>query len=555
MGSSDQSIIGTKVDNYQITAVLGRGGMGVVYKARNVALEKDVALKVMDANLARDESFLKRFKVEAQSLARLQNANIVTVYDLRETSLGFLIVMEFVDGVTLADKIRENGPLSITEALPLFRQLLGAIRHAHEAGVVHRDIKPSNIMVTADGVVKVTDFGLAKIQRQSSVTLTMASGGTLRYMPPEQIRGLSEVDHRGDIYSLGMTLYEAVAGKLPFEENESDYAISAAIVEGKISRPDQLNPSITKDLVKVIMQAIAKDPGERFQSIAEMEDALSRVERKLPTDISGGEAHVPTSARPTWLTAKIVVIVASIVVLLAGGVFVFLTYFVSNDATASITTSPVGATVELNGRPLGVTPIKMTRLVPGTSRLRFTMIGFKTRDTSFAVAPGANLVVLVPLAKLRDSIVTAVSHVMARLTLKAIPAGSVTVDGRQPPKESGGWSEFEVEPGDHTVSFSRGAGGSKTVELTLQAGETRRLTCYFESYVSILARPVWASIIIDGKEIGKVTPQAAIPLAVGRHRVSVSRMGYDLIDGTQRVDVYPTLEKREIPLVFNLQKN
>ena len=196
----DQSVIGKIVDNYQITAVLGKGGMGVVYKARNMALEKDVALKMMDASLARDESFLKRFQSEAKALAKLQNPNIVTVYDLRETELGFCIIMEYVEGTTLAAKIKQWGPLPVKMAISVFKQLLTALDHAHKVGVIHRDIKPSNIMLTEQNIVKVTDFGLAKIQQVSAATVTMGTGGTLYYMSPEQVRGLSNVDDRGDIY-------------------------------------------------------------------------------------------------------------------------------------------------------------------------------------------------------------------------------------------------------------------------------------------------------------------------------------------------------------------
>lgn len=555
MASTDQTIIGTTVDNYQVTAVLGRGGMGVVYKARNIALEKDVALKVMDTNLARDESFLKRFKAEAKSLAMLQNPNIVTVYDLRDTPLGVLIVMEFVDGVTLADKIRAGGALPLSEVLPLFKQLLAAMDHAHAVGVIHRDIKPSNIMVAKDGTVKVTDFGLAKIQRQSSDTLTMASGGTLRYMPPEQIRGLSEVDHRGDIYSLGMTLYETVAGRLPFNEGESDYDISAAIVEGKIPRPDQINRSITKDLTKIVLKAIAKDPADRYQSAGEMQEALERVERELRPTIPRAETRERTPARFTWTTTHKFIVAAIASVLLACCMLVYLTYFTPVYSSMSIATAPAGASVELNGKPAGTTPIAAMRLDPGIVRLRVRLAGYKEQDSVVTLTEGARLSVLLALAKLRDSVTIVPTLASAKLGLRAIPAGSVVVDSEQKSGQTGRWDDFEIEPGYHTITFSRSPGISKTIEVTLQPGETRNVTCYFESYVSILAKPVWASIIIDGKDIGKVTPQASIPLGVGKHRISVSRMGYELIDGAQRVDVSPTLEKREIPLVFNLQKN
>jgi serine/threonine protein kinase len=144
--------------------------MGIVYKARDMTLDRDVALKMMDAQLAADQNFLKRFQSEAKALAKLQNPGIVTIHALRETELGLCIVMEFVEGQTLADVIRERGPVPAGETIPLFKQILSALDHAHRAGIIHRDIKPSNVMITPEGAVKVADFGLAKIQQTSAVT-------------------------------------------------------------------------------------------------------------------------------------------------------------------------------------------------------------------------------------------------------------------------------------------------------------------------------------------------------------------------------------------------
>lgn len=277
--SGDPTVVGSVIDDYEILSVLGKGGMGVVYKANDMTLEREVALKVMNASLSSDASFLKRFQSEAKALAKLQNPNIVTVHALRETELGFCIVMEFVRGCTLADKIHKTGSLDTETALAVFKPVLNALDHAHKSGIIHRDIKPSNILLTDDGGVKVTDFGLAKIQQGAAATVTVGTGGTLCYMSPEQVRGLANVDARGDIYSTGMTLYETLAGRVPFASSETEFSIMQTIVDGKIAPLGQLNPSLPDGLVKAVMKALSHDPEKRYQSAAEMWSALELFQR------------------------------------------------------------------------------------------------------------------------------------------------------------------------------------------------------------------------------------------------------------------------------------
>ncbi|MDP2364009.1 MAG: serine/threonine-protein kinase, partial [Ignavibacteria bacterium] len=185
------SLIGKTIDNYRIIEVIGRGGMGVVFKALDTSLEKIVALKMIDPFLARDENFVRRFKTEAKALAKLENQNIVAVYALRETESGFFMVMEYVESKPLSQYLQENGPFNITDTISITKQLLNAIGHAHKVGVIHRDIKPSNILICDNGKIKVTDFGLAKVveQKGPSSTVTQARAGTLYYMSPEQVKG------------------------------------------------------------------------------------------------------------------------------------------------------------------------------------------------------------------------------------------------------------------------------------------------------------------------------------------------------------------------------
>jgi len=247
-----ESLIGKTVDSYRILEVIGRGGMGVVFKAIDTSLEKIVALKMVDPFLARDESFVKRFKTEAKALARLENPNIVRVFALRETESGLFMVMEYVEAKPLSNCISENGPFSTSEAISITKQLLNAIGHAHKVGVIHRDIKPSNILFCSDGSVKVTDFGLAKVIKQKgpASTVTQTRAGTLYYMSPEQVKGLKNVDERSDLYSLGMTVYEMLVGRVPFDKTDSDFTIQKKIVDGEIPSPLKFDAKIPKKDIK-----------------------------------------------------------------------------------------------------------------------------------------------------------------------------------------------------------------------------------------------------------------------------------------------------------------
>jgi len=228
-----ENLIGKVIDNFRVVSVLGKGGMGIVYRAKDLMLDKDVAVKMMDARLDPEGRLLKRFQEEARSLAHLQHPNIVAIYTLRESQLGLCIVMEFVKGKNLSDIIKESGGLPLNRFKKIFLQCLNALEHAHTEGIIHRDIKPSNIMLTDHDVVKITDFGLAKRLDPSPNASTVLAGGTLYYSPPEQLDSLANVDYRGDIYSLGMTMYEALTGKIPFADTASDFRIRQAIV----SRP------------------------------------------------------------------------------------------------------------------------------------------------------------------------------------------------------------------------------------------------------------------------------------------------------------------------------
>lgn len=315
--SSD--IIGKTVAGCRITELIGRGGMGIVYKARHLELEQDRALKVMDPDLAQNEAFMKRFRVEAKALAKLKNPNIVTVHDLCETEIGVCLIMEYVSGSTLGEIIKSSGALRLERVYKIFRQILSALEHAHAAGVIHRDIKPGNMIVTHSDEVKVADFGLAKIQQQTTATVTQITGGTLYYVSPEQIEGLVPIDHRSDLYSLGMTLYEAITGAVPFDKTASEFKISERIVKGKISPPRTLNPQISKELNDFVMKAIAKNRESRFQSALEMRTELERIETEEKQSLTPAPWSKRYRVLITAAGAGVVLVVAGYLISLVVG--------------------------------------------------------------------------------------------------------------------------------------------------------------------------------------------------------------------------------------------
>ncbi|MGH1365788.1 MAG: serine/threonine protein kinase [Calditrichia bacterium] len=255
-------------DKYEILSILGQGGMGIVYLARHLRLEKDVALKVLYPNLMADrDAQEKRFLVEGQAMAQLQHKHIVAVSDLKISDDLFFLEMELIDGETLDAHIRQSGPLEVKRALHLLKQILEAIRAAHEhpIRILHRDLKPGNIMLTSADNVKVTDFGLAKMREGMNLTLDGASAGTMGYSAPEQFLSLKKADERSDIYALGMILYSMLLGSKPSYSTDD---------EGNIQSPSVLLPDLSQKICAVIDKAIQIDPVNRFQSIAEMQRAL-----------------------------------------------------------------------------------------------------------------------------------------------------------------------------------------------------------------------------------------------------------------------------------------
>ena len=266
---------GKKLDGrYEIRERIGEGGMANVYHCYDTIDAREVAIKILKDEFLDNEDFIRRFKNESKAIAVLNHPNIVRVYDVSFGDMIQYIVMEYIDGITLKEYIDMQGVLDWKETVHLTTQILKALQHAHENGIVHRDIKPHNIMLLQDGTIKVTDFGIARFSSNATRTMTEQAIGSVHYIAPEQARG-EKTDGKTDIYSVGVMMYEMLTGKLPFD---ADSAVSVALMQlqAKAKRPREINPDIPVGLEEITIKAMQKDPNDRYLSAVEM---LSDIER------------------------------------------------------------------------------------------------------------------------------------------------------------------------------------------------------------------------------------------------------------------------------------
>lgn len=268
---------GKLLGNYRVAGKLGQGGMGTVYLARDTGLERDVAVKVISPELARNPALMARFRVEAIAQARLNHPNIVTIHSFEQQKDSYHIVMEYVDGKTLKDMINDTGKLPLKQALNIFSQLLDGIAYAHKKGVLHRDIKPANIYITSAGTVKIGDFGIAKVTGIDGLTRAGAAVGTLLYSSPEQVRG-EKMGPATDIYSLGITLYEMLTGIQPFKTGSgSDFEVQKAHLEIIPRKPSDYNPQIPPALDAAVIKSLAKSQQQRFPTVSAFKKELETL--------------------------------------------------------------------------------------------------------------------------------------------------------------------------------------------------------------------------------------------------------------------------------------
>ena len=262
-----------RIGSFEIREILGKGGMGTVYRAMDLSLNREVALKVINPELSGNINLMKRFQNEALAMARLSHPNIAIIYNFSSDGNLHYIVMEYIRGKNLSQIIKEEGPLPWNQAFPLFHQILMAIDYAHGEGIIHRDIKPSNFIVQPNGMVKVTDFGIAKVFGGEELTRAGVTLGTSRYMSPEQIQAQS-IGPFSDIYSLGITLYEILTGRVPFPGN-SDFESQRGHLELLPPPPRQFISNLSQEIETAILKSIEKKPERRFASVRHFSEALS----------------------------------------------------------------------------------------------------------------------------------------------------------------------------------------------------------------------------------------------------------------------------------------
>ena len=329
--------VGKRLDGrYEIREIIGVGGMAVVYKAFDNVENRLVAIKILKDEFLSNQEFLRRFRNESKAIAMLSHPNIVNVYDVSFGDLIQYIVMEYIDGITLKEFIEREGSLRWKDAVHFTIQILRALQHAHDRGIVHRDVKPQNIMVLSDGTIKVTDFGIARFARSDQRTITDKAIGSVHYISPEQARG-EKTDEKTDIYSVGVMLYEMLTGKLPFQ---AESAVSVAIMQlqREPQLPTQVNPSIPLGLEQITMHAMQKSQERRYQSASEILCDLSNFRKDpaltfpytyfvddAPTKFVSTTDEIPKTQEPTEekeksniipiLTGVAITLILSIIVL------------------------------------------------------------------------------------------------------------------------------------------------------------------------------------------------------------------------------------------------
>jgi len=503
--------IGKVVDHYRIIERLGIGGMGVVFKAINIKIDKLVALKMIAPGLAMNKNFIKRFHAEAKALARLNDFNIVDIIDLRSDNDQYFIVMEYVDGINLYDKIKRDGAYKCNESIPLLKQILTAIGHAHRAGIIHRDVKPNNIMVTKDGVVKITDFGLAKDQTIDHNTVSIASGGTLYYMSPEHVKGFSFTDKRSDLYSIGMTYYEMIPGQVPFKNINSDFDLRERIVRKDFELPSVYNKDIPKDLEAIIVKSISKDPNKRYQTAEEMLKAVEDFEKnhevtpKIPPILPDSTAMfsepepvatfgtLPKKSKKKY-PSRIFSALLIIFLLTMAGIYYphFFKALTQNDSQAGIPDTLISNThpepVEQDSTPVQIVAAKPIEKIPKQTVQRKATTSF---PISFKSNPSGAQVLL--NGQLKGN---------TPLNLKKLKSGSYRLIIRKP-----GYSEFSKR-----LSWNNKSAETISARLSISTGSLR-----------LSVQPKDAQIRIDGKS-ASVTDLNRV--AAGEHQLEVSKRGY-----------------------------
>ncbi len=563
------SLAGRRIGPYEVLRVIARGGMGVVYEARDIRLDKTVALKTMHPLLARDPVVRKRFEQEARTLARLEDPHVVRVYALHDEGDDTFIVMEYVQGPTLAHYLQRRGTLNARETLFLARQLLVALGKAHRLGIVHRDLKPANVMLARDDdgrpLVKVLDFGIAKQLGGQGQTLTHGTIGTLLYMAPEQVRGNRSIDARADLYALGVMLYEMLTGRLPYDRKVDEFSLRQQIVEGTVAPPHRLVEGLPEGLSRIVVRALAKVPDDRFASAEDMLHALHAFEaaQRMPAPAP------PPPQRPRWYGA------AGAMAVLAAIAFLSIRFLAPDSPSSSHTVSadsqsvalPTNETGSIASRPdtsvgdeerpsespqnregpAATPPAEQAVNPPPANDPIDRQPATARADTASVATPPRDSTQPTTLSTYRDTVPDTVLNTNPDTVTPALPAPAMaTLDVSVSP---GGdlylgdslvqagvvIDRLSVPAGTETIRIvndDRAAEWACRQSMTTDATITVAVDFLTPIYAIIAASdaasgdPITgATIYIDGQATDNLTPQA-VELQAGVHRISVRHDAY-----------------------------
>lgn len=573
------SFVGKVLDNYRILERLGIGGMGVVFRAIHIELDKVFAIKLIAPGLAMNEHFIKRFQTEAKALAKFEDPNIVRIYDLRSADDQWFIVMEYVPGTTLTDKILKDGAIHWLEAVPIMKQVINAISHAHKASIIHRDIKPNNIMLNDKGVVKITDFGLAKDQTKTPKTLTVASGGTLFYMSPEHVKGFSFIDARSDLYSIGMTFYEMLTGIVPFQNIKSDFDIRESIVRKEFDKPQSINPTIPSELETIVMRSIRKNPDDRYQTADDMMQAIVDFETKYgiseKTQTAKKERNAespvvynkslkkidgiipPKTIEPTISVKKVQIFkrigVVFVITLILLFIFKYKLFLHSSSQTEqiqeekifsnlTISSTPTSAWIILNGDSLGQTPLRNHKLQAGQYSLKMSKDSYHSIDTTIFLTMDNDLSMFVTLQKIETRQVTVQANqklvpkqaiesaVFVKLSIQSDPSLSeIWLNGKLIGKTP--FESTKITPGNYLLEIRKESYEKYTRNLNLAVGNIQRINAKLKAFsggLSVIKDPPSATLLVDGKKMNSQnSPVSNISgFPIGKHYIEVVHPGY-----------------------------
>jgi serine/threonine protein kinase len=528
-------LVGKTLGNYQIVEEVGRGGMGIVYKALQISLNREVALKVLPKQYSTDPEFVNRFRREAKAAASLNHQNIVQIYEIGHHGGVQYFVMEYIEGTNLKSLVEREAPLPLPQTIDIIWDVCNALDFAHKRNVVHRDIKPHNIMISRSGEIKVFDFGIAKAADSSGLTTTGTSIGTPQYMSPEQARGEKEIDGRADLYSLGVVFYEMLVGKVPFDGSTAVGTMYRHVNETP-EPPSKHNPNVPDDIDRIVNRMLHKEKQKRYQTGQEIIEDLRPVRQSFSTldgDLSKGKIARRKRRRPAFALFMVLLLL----LLSAAPLYYFI---FMNRYDFILKTEPVGASVYEGESLLGVTPLKLTKeeIGVGDHILEVSMPGYADEVYAFSLRHGEKIDLVLPLTQSFGSLRLSSEPPGAKVFLENIYRGDTP------------FTIHRLHEGIHAVTMSYPGYISSQDTIGLKTGSAdsvHSVLIPIPATLFITSVPESAHVFIDSLIMETRTP-VETALQPGSHQIQILKEGYLPVDSLMTLD--PGEDQR---VVFNLQ--